>query len=218
MKLSIENIHIILEEFENVEQKPYNPFHCSFCDIEMILGQHFYYCDQCGTIDFDKPVTVVLDTVYEHNAVYLYKRRNYISEKLNLLAGYKQCHRKQYGDIITILEQHKNEFDDIYELRKLMKRCGFHKYYKYIYNIFFEIKKKRLVVLNYNQIYMLTDEFIDIETKFKSSNLISKNMLSYNSIIYYLLKKHNITGWEHLYLAKNHPKVYKQILSITTSM
>ena len=93
-----------------------------------------------------------------------------------------------------------------------MKKRKLSKYYKDIYNIYYDLKKIRLININENQISKMSDDFVKIDLKYKSKSKC--NMLSYNSLIYYLLQKYNIEGLEYIFLPANHNKNMLEITRI----
>ena len=127
-ELTIKNAHLYLEEFDGVPEQPdYDPTRCTDCRTPLKQGDYFYYCLNCGTMDFDKPTHV------DHEYVpppCLYKRRIYCLDKLKMMAGFKQSSSKSYQRVITELKEH--DFDSIKELKKLMKEMIYHKFYKFI--------------------------------------------------------------------------------------
>ena len=69
----------------------------------------------------------------------------------------KPCKKNNYIASIKILT--KKKFETIFELKKLMKDLRMNKLYPYIYLVFFDIKKIKLINLNMNQIDNITTEF-----------------------------------------------------------
>jgi predicted RNA-binding Zn-ribbon protein involved in translation (DUF1610 family) len=209
--LTIENCHLYLEEYYGVPEQPkYDPNKCTDCDTTLEKTDHFYYCPECGTVDFDKPIHVTHEYV---PPPCLYKRRIYCLDKLKMMSGFKQSRSKGYNSMIKKLEECK--FNTIKELKKIMKELLYHKFYKFIYNIWFDIKGTRLIELTYNQIDKLSRDFVDLEYKFKQSDKHKRsNMLNYNSVIYYLLKKNKIKGYKHIILPFNHLVICKMLKQI----
>ena len=193
--------HLIIEEFEGIEAQPkYEPDKCEDCNTLLLQDTYFKYCDKCGTIDFDKPIYV--DHEWKAPQT-LYKRRLYCIDKLNMMACYKHSRSKVYVKMIKELEEW--EFNCVKELKCIMKELKYHKFYKYIYNVWFELKGTRLITLTHTQIDVLSQQFVEVESKFKQSDAHTrKNMLNYNSIIYILLRKNKIKGYKHILLPHNH--------------
>ncbi len=95
--MNIQNAHLILEEMgfddrmHGIQKNPKNHA-CSDCEVGHIPSEEgFPFCPSCGIINFDKPEIAreVDDPGIKQRVVSLYKRRLYIREKLNLMAGYK---------------------------------------------------------------------------------------------------------------------------------
>ena len=87
--------------------------------------------------------------------------------------------------------------------------------YKHIYNLWFDIKKAKLVTLTNSQISNLCDEFVKLDCLFKNTPRNRKNMYNYNSMIYFLMKKNKIIqGCNHILLPYNHNFIYKNINAI----
>ena len=97
----------------------------------------------------------------------------------------------------------KKKFRTIFELKKHMKVLRMNKLYPYIYLIFFDIKKIKLIDLNLNQIDKITTEFVKTEMQFKSCDIKRKNMLSYYSLIYLTMKRLGYVGYNHIILPNN---------------
>lgn len=169
----------------------------SNCDHDNRLIDGYYTCILCGQVG---------DPKFEHtpnfvskNKYHCYKRFYYFREKLNLLAGVKQCANPQYN---TIVDSLRNEnFNSVRELRKVMKAKGFAKYYKYIYNIWYDIKRIKLFDLSYDDIYLLTKKFINFERAFKAA-YSRKKSLSYNATIGWLLRSNNYPCYDNILLPK----------------
>ncbi len=95
--MNISNVHLFLEEMgfdERVHEIHRNLMNhaCYDCEDEHIITEEgFPFCPSCGVINFNKPEVVhdneVVDPEVKRRTVSLYKRRLYIREKLNLMAG-----------------------------------------------------------------------------------------------------------------------------------
>lgn len=205
---------------------------CKNCNVEMLILGAEYVCPNClnaynidiepldnfdvccemKTIEVDSNKTCVkcgkseLCILYEDdyykvsNKLSLYKRYKYFLEKLNLLSGRKMSQSEKCTKLIKILKP--DDFDNVMELRRIMKKLGYSKLNKFIYNIYFEIKKDRLIDFTQKQKYKLSQDFIKIERVFKKLQ-VRKNIYNYNLIIGLLMEKNQIKGFEHLIMPKN---------------
>ena len=120
-----------------------------------------------------------------------------------MLTCHKVCKKNDYQTNVNILSQYN--FNDIYELITIMKQLKMNKLYPFIYMIYYDIKKVKLIDLKWNQIDKIADEFVKFEIQFKTSAKTSKrkNMLSYYSIIYLIMKRLNYDGYQHIILPNN---------------
>lgn len=208
-ELTIQNAHLFLEEFYGVEenkQTSYNIYICDDCGVDKVVYDCFLVCPECGLMDINNPIyDDVPDYVPKPS---LYKRRLYCQEKLNMMAGYKHSNSPKYKELLKELKEH--EFENLTELRDLMKKLNFNKFYKFIYNIYFDIKKVRLIQLTYNDIDKISRRFIEIETKFRTEGKHKrKNMLSYNAMIYFILKEMGYKCYSNVLLPQNFKHVEK---------
>lgn len=207
-EITLKNAHLYLEEMEGVPEQPsYDPSKCNECGTELKPDTYFYYCHVCGTIDFDKPVCV--DHEWTPPKI-TYKRRLYCIDKLMMISGRKYSRSKAYPLVIQKLKEY--EINSLKELKQTMKILKYHRLYKFIYNIWYDLKKERLISLTGNQIDQLSREFVAIESKFKAcTRHTRKNMLNYNSLIYILMKKNKIKGHRHILLPFNHIVIVKML-------
>jgi hypothetical protein len=145
----------------------------------------------------------------------VYKRRLYCMEKLKLMTGHKTCNKPSYTAMVKRLSQYKEEIHSMYDLRKKMKKLKYNKYYKYIYSIYYDIFGRKPVPLTYNQIDFITEAFVRYDCLFKLSNFhCRRNMLSYTTLIYYIMKKLNLKCKKNLLLPNNHKKTICTLKSV----
>ena len=215
MELTLENAHLFLEDFD-LEMNPKqaedirDPNKCQECDGELQYVNHFLTCVDCGLTDLDKCQTIAMESSDEYIPKRsLYRRKLYALDKLRMLNSQKTCKKAIYKDAVSKLRT--SEFSTIHELKELMKTHNYNKLYPYIYLIYHEIKQVKLIDLDWRQIDKIADEFVKREIKFKTSEKTSKrkNMLSYNVMIYMIMKDLNYKGYDHILLPQNYKDVKK---------
>jgi hypothetical protein len=117
--------------------------------------------------------------------------------------------------IIYFIEKNKNKkIKNINRLRKIMKKVGLNKYYKYIYSIYYAITNTQLIRISLNEYDNYVKQFKKIEKAFIEKN-IRHNLYSYNVIIYFLLKINKNDGYKHLILPLNKTKLKKKVKELT---
>lgn len=219
-EINMRNCHLYLEDMgfdERPKQHKKNPRNraCNECDVDHIkTDDGFPLCPLCGLVNRDEPefVNEMVDNDIKRKTMSIYKRRLYVKEKLNLLVGNKQSRSKMYKDILTKLSHKK--IKNIIHLKRMLKKGDDKRFYKYIYNIYYDLKKIRLIKMSHNDIDFLAKKFIDVETKFKEINDVRSNFFSYSSVIYLLMKKYKYAGYQHIILPLNHLQISKKIKTL----
>lgn len=183
------------------------------CEGQMVNADFFPYCDTCGLMDTDSPLHHVreADAPYIPKAV-LYKRRQYCLEKLYLITGRKQSRSPHYQRMLKDLKAY--DFEDLQDLRGWMKQLGYQKFYRFLYNVYHDLKGERLVKLSHNQVDEVARQFVELEWKFKraaGNTHKRQNMIAYNTMIWFILRQNNVEGYEHLYVPKNHEALVKAL-------
>ena len=212
--MNIYTAHLLLEDLGLCDRKKNtnpNNYACYTCECNHVLSNDGYpICENCGVINFDRPSTTeeVSDPEIIKKTISLYKRRLYVREKLSLMTGYKHSRSKQYADIIKSLK--KCRVKNIIHLKQLLKDMNLKKFYKHIYNIFYDIKNIRLIKFTHSQIDEISRRFVDAESKFKI-DCDRSNFFSYSSVIYLLMKKYKIAGYQHIILPLNHLQIRQKI-------
>jgi len=169
------------------------------CKHEWILMEAYPSCRLCGIFDIDKPIFVPEKPTNPKHHI-LFQRKTYFLTILKLLSCGMPCDRSDYP---TILEQiSENDFEDIFELKKIMSKLKLRKFYKYIYLIYFDIKKIKLINLKYYDIEFLSNKFLLLERHFKEKYPNKSNMLSYSLIAYCLLKRYNYDSYKYVIIPK----------------
>jgi hypothetical protein len=183
----------------------------SECDHDYRYVDGFNTCINCGLVDLYKQSFHELNNV-TNKTYHLYHRRSYFKEKLRLLVGYKQSTSRNYHKMINNLK--KYHFNSIIDLKKIMKQLKLHKYYKYIYSIYYDIKKIKLIDLSSDDIDFLTSKFLQLENDFKKRYPDKSNLLSYNILLYCLLKKYDYDCFINILLPKNHRKITNHVIEL----
>ncbi len=83
-----------------------------------------------------------------------------------------------------------------------MSKLKLKKYYKYIYLIYFDIKKVKLIDFSYNDIEYLANKFVILENEFKKNYPNKSNMLSYSLVAYCLLKRYKYVCHKYVIIPK----------------
>lgn len=186
---------------------------CQDCDILKVVVQSFPVCPECGTMDIDNPVYYMeVDTPYKRKSTY--KRRLYCMEKLKLMSRQKKSNSPMYDKMIVALKRRK--FSNLQELRTLMNKHGFNKFYKYIFNIYYDIKGVDLIRMDYHLMENISRQFVEYDTFFrqKREEHQRKNMLSYTSIIHHIMTTMRIKDRNHLLLPHNHESTINTLKQI----
>jgi len=220
MELSQEQIQELYDLYEELQEevekdklKNINEF-CNDpeCKGDFINYKNMKLCKICGSADESGYVLEKLEDDEYIKKKYFYKRRIYFIDRLKYIAEIKRTNKKELINFTNSIN--KDEVNNIKDLYKILKKKKLSKYYKDLYNVYFDLKQIRLIKFNHDQITELSEEFVKIDIKYKSCENNKKNMLSYNSIIYYLLKKHKIDGYEHILIPSNHKANMLKIISV----
>jgi hypothetical protein len=195
-----------------IKSKDYNRF-CNDpeCPGDFINHDYMKVCKICGSADEDSYIVEKLEDGKYIKKKYYYKRRIYFEDRLKYISGIKRTNKPIIQELVDSLDD--NDINDVRDLYKIMKKRKMSVFYKDIYNIYYDLKKIRLINININDISKMSEEFVKIDLKYKS-NSTNSNMLSYNSLIYYLLQKFNIEGSEYIFLPANHNKNMLEITRI----
>ncbi len=213
--LTLYEQYLILKRNDDSEKKeqPKHDF-CDDCKVYLIVDTQHKVCPSCGLVsepDYVLSMSRISTCRVSKRSIYI--RRAYFVERLNLIAGYKIC--LQHSFYKKCLKQiKKHEFETINELRKVMKGIdNCEKLYKYIYNIYYDIKNVRLIKLSRREILYLAEDFVRMESFFKKhqDQHNRKNMFSYSILIYMILKRHKIKGYKHVLLPRQTKVVTKKI-------
>ena len=188
----------------DINTNPHNMI-CEDCKVDKVILNCFKVCTQCGVMDIEDPSYEVIPWT---PTIALYKRRLYCQEKLKLYTGHKLCRSAQYRKIVKDLKTY--DILNIIELKQYLKEWKQKRFYKYIYNLYFDVTGIRLIKLSSQDIDFLSRKFVEIEGKFKGSELHKrKNFFNYNSCIFLLMKKYKYKGYKNIILPLNHLHIAK---------
>lgn len=204
--MSLEDAERIYEDFTPIE-RTLTP------KCECVLTNEFgmRVCVLCGVVDSYDVVEEFVHGEYVPTTRSIYKRRLYCMEKIRSLCGHKIPCSKAYGQVKRKLS--KLSFDTIVELKQILKDMGKTTLYKYLYGIWFDLKGEKLIELTPHQQDILSLEFVELDGKFKEQQDQHKrsNIMSYASVLYFLMKKHNYKGYDHIILPYNNVRIMRLI-------
>jgi hypothetical protein len=204
---------------DNIPKRLAYSHECDDCHIDLMEQFGMWYCPECGCVD---SYGVVEEFVHGESGFItqrsLYKRRLYFMEKIRSLCGHRNVmsNTASYRRLKKRLT--KRNFSSIVELKQLLKEFKCNSYYKWLYTIWWDLKGTKLIELTPYQQDMLAVQFVEIDVKFKQQQGEHKrsNIMSYASVLYYLMKKNLYDGWEHIILPYNNVKIMRLIRSIDT--
>jgi len=133
---------------------------------------------------------------------------------MRLLAGIKQTAHPKYTEMVNFFKK-LNVTDNpnfkVHDLKLLMKRHGYSKFYKYINSLWFDLTGQKLIDLTYHDIKTLSFKFLQFERKLKQSLNGRINFPNYNTIIYMFLKLNGYKFYTNIILPKNQKKIIEII-------
>ena len=197
--LKYENLFYDPEYFQ--EEEPIQEHIEDSCKHEWIEMESHPSCIRCGIVDFYKQIFVSDNSNRskpKRNCVY--HRKTYFATILKLMCGFKQCQIDTYPEILERISTHN--FETIFELKKIMGKLGLQKFYKYIYSIFYDIKKVRLIDLKLSDIVFLSNKFLVLESEFKKLFPGRSNLVSYSLVSYCLFKKYGYPFYDFVIVPK----------------
>jgi hypothetical protein len=204
---SFEYLFDLLDRQNTVQSPQLNTDCCNNKNESIIDG--FYTCTNCGTIN---PCSLLVVDKYDdhmHTVIYIpYKRVIYFKQKLQLLTG--TCIYTPNAKLLYLINGIKSSKKklSLSKIRLLLKKNNLNKYYKYIYSIYNDIYGEPLIKISCHIVSQMLYQFLTIERFFKK-NIDRKNMLSYNIILFHLLKQHNIKNYDKMLLPYNATKIKK---------
>jgi hypothetical protein len=200
------------ELFELAYSKPIPIKDIQCCNnYDKIYMNDIATCSNCGCINMDDRLPYV--NRYDNNLNWRppqpYKRAIYMRQKLAMIGCLKSYPLSP--KLLFFINQFKSKkFRSLYRLKKLMKSHKLNSYYKHIYSVYYAITGKCIIRLNYDDVNHLIASFIRLERAFNDKN-VKRNLYSYNVIIYYLLKIHNIRNYQKMILPMNKNKIRRKI-------
>lgn len=153
------------------------------CNHEICIISGMKTCINCGCV-FGH-IYVAEKNMTFRKQYHNYERSNYFKEKLLLIGGYKQCTKNGYNEMINFMKT--KIINNIFDLKKLM-RYKYSKFYKYIYNIYFDTTKVKAVQLSLDLINWMHNQYIIFEKIYKKSYNVKPN---YTIVIFAMLKLMN---------------------------
>lgn len=173
-------------------------------------------CSYCGICDLYKRQTIevmgimnpeLANETQERKTftkkIYVpYNRKPYFKRLFELLAGHVQSPQtKQYKKMIQLLSNNNNTFQNMRQLRELLRKNGHQKYYQYIYNIWYEIKGERIIHITNEQFHKIMEKFRIFQNWYKKT-IKTRNMINYSVLLQELLLHNKIKNAHLLYLPK----------------
>jgi hypothetical protein len=209
-KLTIQNAHLFLESMDLNQPKKKVRNACDDCGNSMTIENYFYVCVECGLMDVNNPLSN--DEINNNKKKTLYKRKIYFIEKLKMMCGLKQSRSTKYFDIINELKTF--EINNIHDLKKVMKKLFYSSHYKYIYDIYKDLKGINVIDITEYDILIITDRFLKIEESFKNKKRGRKNMISYDLIIRNIMKELGYKCYKNIIIPqknRNIKRIYNSI-------
>lgn len=209
----LQAIKLYEEQTSNTSNKMQTHDQC--CEQETSIIDSFRTCLKCGkAVEEFVYIVQAPSCVLTNRAVY--KRVSYFKHLLQLICCRKQSHSPKYNPMLEHLRT--MDFSTIQELRALMKEHGYHKFYPYMFVIFYDIKNQKLVELTCSEVSRFERDFVRIERSFKVLNQGKrKTMLSYSFIIKSLLKRYKKESHQHVMVPSTSAGLQKQLDSFLST-
>ena len=171
------------------------------CQQEMIYVSGYLTCTQCGLVNMDQVQFLFGSPQVYHSKYYPYKRSKYFRSKLYLITGKKQCwNTERYQTALNIVKEYS--FSTISELHSILTKHNLVKMRKYIYNLFADIKGKRVIKISQYQQDRILFEYKKFDHWYRT-HVRRRNGINYNSVIYYLCKRNNVNNYHEILLPRN---------------
>jgi hypothetical protein len=178
------------------------------CGQETVIIESYRTCKTCGRCQEEFIYIIQTESIRKNKRV-LYKRVSYFKHLMYLYSCNKLSNSPKYNNVLSVL---KNEdFDSIQDLRAIMKKHKFNKFYPCIYLLYRDIKKERLITLSRSQIDQLINLFVKVERYFQKNNKIRKAMYSYNLLINRMLYHLKYAFYEYVPVPISNLKMVQKI-------
>lgn len=208
MNIDFDSALELYNELCTPQTKPRDHF-TTCCNRETTIIDSNRTCTVCGRAV--EEFVYVIDTeggMIKKRAQY--KKGSYFKHILELVTCRKLSQSPKYNGVVEHLKT--LPFETIPQLRVLMKAHKYNKFYPFIFVIFFDIKKIKLINLSTTYYYRFLYEFGRIEHHFKLHNHGKKRtMLSYHFIVYSLLKKYKMDCFKFIQIPTTSSKLEQQL-------
>lgn len=217
--MNINEARLLLEEFENKEKIEVKLCNCDGNQIVSVNG--FDTCTNCGTQSLES--CEVTHEANDNSTAFLsrrslYKRRLYCIEKLRLMSSRKACNDPNYKTVIAMIRSVEGYIGNIKDLKFILNQMRLNKYYRFIYSMYFDLKKEKLIELSDDQIQLITNEFVKVDVLFKrffETYHYRRNIMSYSAVIFLIMKDLKIPGRRHIILPYNFKEIKKLYKKLT---
>lgn len=196
------------EEDLQIEYDSFNTIckNCNSCDIR--YNNEYYICIKCGLCQENRIYYQTPCFITNISFQCKYKRVKHFSKIIRSITGCMVANVPD--DVIELIK--KYEFDNIFQLKKTMKKLKLKKYYLSSYYIFRTIKNHNLINLDNRTIIIMIQMFKEIDSCFiglrEEYDKKRQNTFQYHYLIRKILR---ILGKQehlrHLHLMKSKDKL-----------
>lgn len=183
------------------------PFSKTYCDCGVnyiIVDGYMLVCPSCGISMLDDNLMSVAYNRYSSFRKWTpYKRKSYFKELLDNLCARNRCVETDYLDMIAVLRE--CEFNTVRELRQLMKKKGYNKYYKYLFAVYRDITGTTLFPISHQLYTQLLTEFHRFDLWYKRKYR-TRNLVNYNVLLHSFFREYGIPNYDCILLPHNYRK------------
>lgn len=199
-----------------------------------VLDGGYYICSSCGLVLEQELIfdITIRPTVFTDKA---YKRKVYFKEKLRLLACLNNTRHSSYIKVLdmlakskkiikiqnALLGKSKDEIARMFifkryisKIKTVLRKMNKSSFYKYLYNFIYDLFEFKCFDMRDSDVLRLATIWINIENKFIKKYPTKHNMLSYNTIFYFLLKREGIKYTELIILPRNFDMIVQLLENI----